>query len=107
MLCQGLILELAQEFLTISGAASSACFFARLAAFFSFGVSNDCFFISLLVRWDLGMVLMLLVMLKKYPKRKGMQNRRHLLERPNQFWTAGCCTSYIECRRMLVQKIAI
>ena len=46
--------------MAIRGVTSPACFFARFAAFFSFGVSKDCFFTSLLDRWDLGMVLTLL-----------------------------------------------
>ena len=40
----------------MNGAASPACFFARLAAFFSFGVSMACFLVSLLDRWDLDIV---------------------------------------------------
>jgi hypothetical protein len=42
--------------LTIKGAASPLCFFARLAVFFSFGVSDACFFTSLLDFWDLDIV---------------------------------------------------
>ena len=44
-----------QEPLTIKGTTSPACFLARLAAFFSFGVSKGRFFASLLVRGDLDM----------------------------------------------------
>jgi hypothetical protein len=47
---------LAQEGLTIKGAGSPACFFARLATFFSLGVSMACFFDSLLDRCGLVMV---------------------------------------------------
>ena len=42
--------------MTIKGAASPLCFFARLAVFFSFGVSDACFFTSLLDFWDLDIV---------------------------------------------------
>ena len=42
--------------MTIKGAASPLCFFARFAVFFSFGVSDACFFTSLLDRWDLDIV---------------------------------------------------
>ena len=49
-------MALAQEGLTIKGAGSPACFFARLATFFSFGVSLACFFDSLLDRCDLDIV---------------------------------------------------
>jgi hypothetical protein len=43
--------------LTIKGTEPPECFFARLAAFFSFGVNSACFFASRLVRWDLDMVV--------------------------------------------------
>jgi hypothetical protein len=46
----------AQGRLTIKGAVSEACFFARLAAFFSFAVIKDRFLGSLLGRWDFDMV---------------------------------------------------
>ena len=42
------IMETRQERLGINGAWSPACFFACFAAFFSLGVSNGCFFASLL-----------------------------------------------------------
>jgi hypothetical protein len=46
-----------QSALAIKGAGSSACFFSRLAAFFSFGDSEACFFTSRLDRLCLVMVL--------------------------------------------------
>jgi hypothetical protein len=45
-----------QGLLTIKALTSPACFFDFLAAFFSFGVSTACFFVSLLDRWDLDIV---------------------------------------------------
>ncbi len=50
------LLGVSHERLTIKGATSPACFFACLAAFFSFGVSKARFFASLLGRLDLDMV---------------------------------------------------
>jgi hypothetical protein len=47
------------DYLTIKGAGSAACFFNRLAAFFSFGVNKACFFPSLLERLDLDMMYLL------------------------------------------------
>jgi hypothetical protein len=50
------VMALAQEGLMTKGVGSPACFFARLATFFSLGVSMDCFFDSLLDRCDLDIV---------------------------------------------------
>jgi len=44
------------------GVAPPPCFFACLAAFFSFGVSNGCFFVSLFDYWTLAMVFLLQVL---------------------------------------------
>lgn len=46
----------AQEGLMMNGESSPACFFTRLANFFSFGVRMARFFASLLDRWDLDIV---------------------------------------------------
>jgi len=50
------VIEGRQEFFTIKGTESPACFFACLTAFFSFGVNKGCFFDSRLDRWFLDML---------------------------------------------------
>lgn len=57
-----------QVSLTTNGTCPPACFFSRLAAFFSLGVSADCFFDSLLLRWVFDMVVA--------PARTGRARRR-------------------------------
>jgi len=49
-------MALAHDGLVMNGVASPACFFIRLAAFFSFGVSLACFLSSLLDRCGLDIV---------------------------------------------------
>jgi hypothetical protein len=44
-----------QDALIAKDTASPTCFFSRLAAFFSLGDSDACFFVSRLDRWDLVM----------------------------------------------------
>lgn len=46
-----------QASLIINGTCPPVCFFSRLAAFFSLGVSADCFFDSLLLRWVFDIVV--------------------------------------------------
>lgn len=45
-----------QDGLTINGVASPACFFSRLASFFSFGDIKARFFASRFDRWDFDML---------------------------------------------------
>lgn len=67
--------ELTYDYLTINGVGSLACFFNRLAAFFSFGVIKACFFPSLLDRWDLDMMF-LLVRIKALSERREAEAER-------------------------------
>lgn len=96
-----------QEPLTIKGAASPSCFFTRLAAFFSFGVSEGRFFASLLDRWGLlGIAFTLLIILKGRPEPWEAELRGVCPDAPISPGLLDAALR-IECRRVAAEKIVI